>query len=425
MAQRTRSRNGSSVILSCQGSQVYANGYTVPTLAGSRSFSSSEIMVDETTPGYFRMKRDGSYLPVNPMGQTALGMVTSTSGTWGYERRYEGTRDNALIEKHTYSGQTALTSQPFFQFPAFSPDSFDSPDENTTQMLYTGALANANTRQMDFLTFAAEWRQTYSLLSGALARTIRNLIEIRRILGNPVKGTKKTVELVSNAWMEYRYGWRLLAYDIEDIQEHIERLEKGFSDRWRGAKEKVSSVVVRNVDSTSSTMYSQSSGASGVPFRNRYTILEQHDVHTKVGVMVESVLRSRATIDPLVTLWEVIPLSFVVDWFFNVNNFLQAASPFADSSVLGSYQTVVKQRIIRVSTGPTGEIAGSGPSMWRPFGSASSATKTDTIYSRLPLSIASQSLTLGYDNQFDSIKGLDLAAIVFGRLKNIRSHTSY
>jgi hypothetical protein len=34
-------------------------------------------------------------------------------------------------------------------------------------------------------------------------------------------------------------------------------------------------------------------------------------------------------VDPLVTAWELIPFSFIVDWFVNVNDNLAAFSPFA------------------------------------------------------------------------------------------------
>jgi hypothetical protein len=50
--------------------------------------------------------------------------------------------------------------------------------------------------------------------------------------------------------------------------------------------------------------------------------------------MIEALANDLAFIDPLTTLWEIVPYSFIVDWFVNIGDLVKAYSPFVSGNLL-------------------------------------------------------------------------------------------
>lgn len=397
---------------------------TLRTASLKKDMLNVESMTDTITPGYYKLLKTGAILPMNAASKTSFKVVTRIPSVWGADIRYQGKPYGYL----RYSGLSAMGkwgTKP----PSFSPPNFPSLSEHDVSVMYTEALARAKTQGMDVLTFYAEYAKTVEMVTGLANRVVQRAHDIMKVKKlHTIKDRKAFISAFSDSWLEYRYGWRILAYDFEDIQEMIDKLEKGISLRFKAKGKLLRENVVMQQSGTATSLSFEtvgggSFGGTGRNFRHDWKIDEYHAVRSHAGVMIESVMRSLVTIDPLVTAYELVPYSFVVDWFFNVNNVLQAISPLLDERILQAYKRVDFVRTKRYEIGPSPQIT-YGSEVWTPYGTPTSITIEDVAWTRSSLTETEQQLTFGYVNNFSKLKLADTFALLWGRVRTLRKFTS-
>lgn len=160
------------------------------------------------------------------------------------------------------------------------------------------AASNIYSRGWDALTFAAELHKTIQMFTNLLRRTL--------------EGLRKADW--SGQWLETRYGWRILKYDIQDIQKLLFGLEK---KRSEVLKERVG--YKRHYVQTGTTTYTDVSGT------RYYSITDEFEVSVRGNVLALAP-SPKLNINPFTTAWEIVPYSFIVDWFFDVGQWLEALS---------------------------------------------------------------------------------------------------
>jgi len=124
----------------------------------------------------------------------------------------------------------------------------------------------------------------------------------------------------ANTWLEYTYGWKPLISDVynqcENLANHLVE-KQGVVRTGRGsAKEKKLTI--------------RSGSADG----GNWKFTDVTNTEMRVSYVVKYKLRGGETswIDtfglqnPAIVIWEVIPFSFVVDWFLPIGNFLEQLS---------------------------------------------------------------------------------------------------
>jgi hypothetical protein len=149
----------------------------------------------------------------------------------------------------------------------------------------------------DALTFVAELRKTIVMFTSALSSLKRLLT-----LGNP-----------ASTWLEYRYGWRILYYDIVDIAKAIDNLEAErtrFSQR-AGITHRKTEVIERP----------QWDGYSGFTMK----IVIDDEISLR-GSVTADINPPRFQVNPAITAWELIKFSFIIDWFVQIGTWLEAMS---------------------------------------------------------------------------------------------------
>lgn len=330
---RVRSRGGilpTPVSYVVEGEGCY-NGNCAPfSGTGSHTAPSGEVEIfrDQVTPGYFRTLRNREILPINPCSsEKALIPLTG----WSAQRVQRGTSVNTVT---TTNAQCALP------FDVFNSDAFghagSPPDPLDT---FADSVASVRGDLWDFSTFLLEFGKTvkmFTQLSGRLLRFYRQVTK-----GLSTSRPDVVLKAVSEAWLEYRYGWRILYYDIQDFLKTLDRL--------RGVRE---NIVRSSREQTSQSTREVVLNSFGDQF-NRYKIpikvLATTSWTARSGAIGQTETSLDVSIDPIVTMWELTRWSFVLDWFFNVGSFLQAVSPFQSGNVKfgwGSVKGVTSLRVV-------------------------------------------------------------------------------
>jgi hypothetical protein len=239
---------------------------------------------------YHRLRREGKLLPMTPFDHVEENIVhtrplyqwSSTTDSSEYIRR------NAGSLPHVPSG---------FDFGPYQPGSL--------QGLVTTAAGKINAGISDPLTFLAELtslRRMFSNLAELLGRKMKDL-KVGH-LGNP-----------ADRWLEVRYGWRPLIGEIERFYDALTST---------ATKRKRLSEQVGDTQYTSSYslahVYEYTEGRLEVFYYDFVTI------GTRGNVIADFGGKNAFQINPLVTAWEIVPLSFLIDWLIDIGSQIQAAS---------------------------------------------------------------------------------------------------
>lgn len=137
---------------------------------------------------------------------------------------------------------------------------------------------------------------------------------------------KDPLRLLAAYWLEFTYGWKPL---IQDIHESIEALEKFLEkNQWVVAARGKGGVPI-----SFNLKYPRTVGAAFGPTdignelhsgesHCKYTVYYKRDDHVKV------LLAELGLTNPADLVWELLPFSFVVDWFFPIGPWLEALHTF-------------------------------------------------------------------------------------------------
>jgi hypothetical protein len=158
---------------------------------------------------------------------------------------------------------------------------------------------------LDVLTSLAEGHKTLSMVGGVVRDTVDLIRRATR------GGYRSAAEAVSDAWLSWRYGWRILGYDVEAIH--------GFLLR--------PTVLIQQGLAFENFEESESSSPESIGYfvtHQKATTIER-----SAGIQVKTYAQFDATtlnnvVNPVQTAWELIPFSFVADWLINVGDVLSA-----------------------------------------------------------------------------------------------------
>lgn len=179
--------------------------------------------------------------------------------------------------------------------------------------------------------FLGELRDTIRTVSNPAQALRRRLSAYlgdvkKRTRGLQKAGNRKKNAVVSATWLEYTFGWKPLLSDIDSGMEALSRVTSGTYPDIR-----ISAVETYEPDPD--LVGGQSESYCGE------TILYKHRYRTKCSVRVYGGVNSKTLQasgfrgafglrphDFLPTVWELIPYSFVVDYFTNIGDIINAVS---------------------------------------------------------------------------------------------------
>lgn len=178
-------------------------------------------------------------------------------------------------------------------------------DSKPCNGIVTSLVAEANSGSFDLLTQVAETRETVGYLFGLL-RSVVDLVSecslaVARIKKQPGKALAVIANETTSIWMQYRYAIMPFVYSIDDA---LETLASRFVEyqTYRQAGEEI--LELPEIDGWA---------CEPVKIINRG--------YLKDRFLSDHQLRG-LKLNPFSTAWELIPMSFVVDWVLNVGDLL-------------------------------------------------------------------------------------------------------
>lgn len=177
----------------------------------------------------------------------------------------------------------------------------------------------------------------------------------------PVKSLDKAERL----WLEFRYGWTPLIHDIVDglkaigAQELRDDLVPKPFYRVLGRKEGegVGTVALSRAAFGGGNW----TGSAEIKHKVSVKAYAKYQVESPSGVMNR--LNDFGAFDVPRTAWELVPFSFVVDWFIPIGDWLGALTPKVGVKVIESgLTTVITKTVTRTLSGYT--PTATGPGQW-------------------------------------------------------------
>jgi len=283
------------------------------------AFTDFKQITDNVTPNFYKRLHSGEFLPVNTMALTETKLTSFRPLV-------------ASMIKHvtppsgvnSYSGtHTVILADSALSVPA--------PDAAMYDNVVIKALASAKTADWDVLTFVGEFHDTVSLLKTTMERLfsfsyklagIAKRREIKRSRRRKLPySLRQAIRNFNQLWLEGRYGWRPLVYDIQSI--------------LKALREKSNNPMARK----SATIVQDISAARSAEFHN--TDVKYICTTTRTGtctyhaVVFYKDMMGHIGANPVITAYELTRFSFVVDWFIDINSWLHAILPREGYTELG------------------------------------------------------------------------------------------
>lgn len=207
----------------------------------------------------------------------------------------------------------------------------------------------------------AERRSTLALITSNAKRLAKAARMIRK--GKPAKaakalghGYRKPADVggfkgPADEWLQLQYGWgpllsdihgALVTADFANVRNKPRRVLVGDSTTVNGSYETVAGMELKSNLPWPSHEWS---------IRYPYRVNVNREVRVKVCVDVKPDNKTLATVDqlgitnPALVAWEVVPYSFVIDWFVPIGDWISATPPLWGVSYGAMWMThVVKSR---------------------------------------------------------------------------------
>lgn len=165
----------------------------------------------------------------------------------------------------------------------------------------------------DILTDLAELGETLKLII-SLLRAARRPLQSFRDLREQILRKGGGKDAVQQAWMSYRYGLMPIMYSMKDIVEHASKIGQKYK---KSQSRRIITVSGSDDDRPDLPIriYEEVQGTITVSAYGR-CLYDFGDFQDR--------LFDQLGINPFVTAWELIPYSFVVDWFTNIGDWVFA-----------------------------------------------------------------------------------------------------
>jgi hypothetical protein len=220
--------------------------------------------------------------------------------------------------------------------PGCLPDLPAFDDMDLRDQAVTSAWSNIDLSEVDSLVAIAESGKTVISLISMAGRFIKVIRMMKKL---DAKGLlhELTPKELTDRYMELRYAIRPLLYDVRNFSHAIQKsMTKPRRQTFRGF-----AVHTDDGDHTQTDEYYYSGSYGSYGHDEVYETKWSRRVDIRAGVLCELDVLNKPNVfgltQPVEALWELVPFSFIIDWFFNVGRTLSAWSPEQGTKALASW----------------------------------------------------------------------------------------
>jgi len=201
------------------------------------------------------------------------------------------------------------------------------------------------------LNKARDMKVNVAVLFGEGRQTVRMIAETAKTLGKAYRqfrkgqfskaaktlGIKKPTGSAANNWLSYSYGWSPLISDVKGMAE-LAAQQVALNGRPKR-------FTASGSHSIQSEFTFVTTGQGGVCLTADSRVSGTRTMQARAGLLCE-VIHTESNLaaqmglglwDPLLTMWELTPFSFVFDWFVDIGSWLEALSSLQGVRVLAGF----------------------------------------------------------------------------------------
>jgi hypothetical protein len=299
-------------------------------------------MHDVVTPNFHKLRNKGKIIN-SPMDRTVTVLKDPLCSLFvNHEfKEWEEGCSTPVWKRHVVTRQGTRPSSVYTGGVAgmLDPPSIDI--ESLKAQALAKAHANVSQTSAQGLVMAAEGKKTVLSLVSIFLRLIKILRKVKRLDVRGLANELSPKEL-ADRYMELRYALRPLMYDTVDV---IQTLNTSNPD---GERPRVTFRAFASASDSDSdeVPYLDDWGAVPYYWARKGTLVKTvtRNVEVRAGVLTEimnvSGLATWGMFDPIEAVWELIPFSFIVDWFINVGDTIGSITPNYGLNELASWLTV-------------------------------------------------------------------------------------
>lgn len=291
----------------------------------------SEEMHDVVTPGFTKLMRGGAIIN-NPMERV---VVVNHRCPISWHRRCinrYGTSPN-----HYFSGFDELGSRAFLGGTSFFlPAEPQAPSLNSwVNLAVTDAWAKVSVKQNDTIASVGEMRETISSLISIFSRVIAIYRDLKKLRLRAAYDKTLSGKALAEYYMFYRYALRPLVFEAQSYVDVL--INKTILQRQTFRSYRTFSVTPEHNTGVQLCYFPGAFKLMGETYATR-------DVEIRAGVLctldITNNLGRWGITEPFEGLWELIPFSFIIDWFFNIGQFIAMWTPNFGIHTLASWYVV-------------------------------------------------------------------------------------
>lgn len=371
---------------------------------------SSKSMDDFVIPNFYKRSKQGMIFN-NPMHSTVTetkDKIVNYDQSWG-SYSYDGDGVRYHSSHHEYISPLPCPSSLFLPQNMLELDSSSINIEALKSKAVAQAHANCDLSDVSVVATAGEMRETVLGIANVLRRVYKISKAIKRLDIRALRGEVSPKEL-KDRYMEARYGLRPLYYDVLG---HL----KLFNDSAHKEPRQTFRGYASDSADTDFSGYYMYSSDRRVDYVHRVT----RAVEVRAGVLcaIESLtMANRIGARNIAQgAWELIPLSFVLDWFLNIGDVIASFCPKAGLRELASW-LVVTDTTITDTTGII-RVVPNDPDSYRTLTCDDLHVYSSTT-SRYRTPNPPRGILPTFDVRLDFMKGLDLGIILNNIRKQVR-----
>jgi hypothetical protein len=297
-------------------------------------------MQDVVTPHYERLSGHGQIIN-NPMVKTK---VETYDAKCSYTKHYEWKLWTCDPEKWiTFTNKIWGVNEPSSKYLDVANDLPSLPEFSTTALIdlaVSKAWAAIGDESLLSLVAVGESQKTVVSMISIMTRLIKIIKMIKKA---DYAGLRKQVSAkeLSDRYMEIRYAIRPLMYDTKGIVDALTKtaISKPTRYTFRG-----SSTYQDGDTDYESVPWSTQTAKGTFHYTKEYRKQWAREIFVRAGVLTELEETSQLNIwgltRPIESAWELVPFSFIIDWFFNISDVLGSWSPNYGFNTLASWYTM-------------------------------------------------------------------------------------